>query len=73
MSAPSRTVTIHNPVGGAHWLVQIDSATTTTTGESVSFVVAVKRDPAATLPELQRRAVRQAIALLQVYLDHEAA
>ena len=47
------------------WIVQLDDAVTSSAGERVSITVAVKRDPHATLPDVQRRAVDRAVELLQ--------
>lgn len=65
MNFIGRPVTVQNTDSG-DWMVSIDSAASTTNGESVSIVVAVRRDPYATLPDIESRAVARAIALLQM-------
>lgn len=59
-------LTVRNTDGG-EWIVTLPDAVTTTTGESVSIVVGIRRDPTATLTQVQSRAVARAIELLQAW------
>lgn len=64
-------VTVQNTDQG-HWLVTLQDAVTSTAGEAISLTVAVRADPAATMPQLQRRAALNAIAQLQALADRLA-
>lgn len=57
-------ITVQNTDAGC-WLVTMQDAVTSTAGESVTLTVAVPRNPAITLPQLQRLAAQKAIELLQ--------
>lgn len=59
------------------WLVTWDDAVTSSNeagevSERVSFTVAVKRDPNATLQQVQDRAVMRALELLQIFVARPA-
>lgn len=71
MNSTAISVTIQKPADSPYWLVSIADAVTSSNGESVSFTVAIQRDPALTLHEVQWRAVDRAKTLLQDYLDRE--
>lgn len=71
MTFIGRPITIQNTDNG-EWLVQIEAVVTTSNGESVSIVVALRRDARATVPQVQARAVDRAIELLQAWKDAQA-
>lgn len=61
-------MTVQNTDAGL-WLVAMPNAVTGTAGESISLTVALRSDPMAPLPVIQRRALQAAIALLQEMAD----
>lgn len=69
MSTKIQSMTIHDQAGTGRWLVQIENAVGSATGEEVSFVVSLPRSPGATVPRLQRDAAARAIELLQPLAD----
>lgn len=71
MSFIGSPVTIQNTDSG-EWVVRIENVASTTRGESVSIAVALRRDPYATLPDIQSRAVARAIELLQEWKAAQA-
>ena len=66
MTPIGRPMTVQNTDTNV-WLVQIPDVITSTSGESVSLVVNVRRDPTLTLQQVQDKAVDRAIELLQLF------
>lgn len=67
MKPIGKPTTIQNTDSG-QWIVHIEDAVTSSNGEGVTFTVMLPRDVAATVPEIQQRAVQRAIDLLQGWL-----